>query len=231
MLWPKANCLLIDPADGLDASNRWVESSGNGLNALPGAAYAAPAYGMALGPSGAPYILAGGVANSNATLPLWFYTRAPTTGVTVALVQRFTSPLAADFVFSCVNAGVTRGLAVDFSTAERLRIRAYDAAGAVMSCTMTADGPLTGRTRVVVLAMEQAGSLARAWLDGQGVAATFAGSLNAIAYDAAVVPTLWSIVGGAGNNNDGNAYTFQIDGRAWTDSEAKAFSAFWLDRT
>ena len=27
MLWPKPNCLIIDPADGLDASNRWVEST------------------------------------------------------------------------------------------------------------------------------------------------------------------------------------------------------------
>ena len=230
MLWPKPNCLIIDPADGLTDANRWAESSGNGLHALPGAAYAAPAYGLAPGPSGALYILAGGTANYNATLPLWFYASAPTTGMTVCLVQKFTAPAASDFIFSSVNPGVTRGLAVDFSTADRLRIRAYDAAGAVMTCTMTADGPLTGRTRVIVLAMEQAGSLARAWVDREGVAATFAGSLNPIAYDAVVVPTLFSIVGGAGNYDDGNCYTVQIDNRVWSDSEARAFSAFWMDR-
>lgn len=229
-LWPKPNSLLIDPADGLMVGNLWVDSSGRGLHATPGAGYAAPNYGLAVGPSGAPYILCDG-ATVNGTLPLSFYASAPTSGLTVALVQRFTSPLAADFVFSCVNAGVTRGLAVDFSTADRLRIRAYDAAGAVLSCTMTADGPLTGRTRVVVLSMQQAGSLARAWVDGQGVAATFAGSLLPIAYDAAVVPTLFSIVGGAGNYDDGNCYLLGLDSRAWTDSEAKAFSAFWMDRT
>lgn len=27
MLWPKHNCLLIDPADGLTDANRWKESS------------------------------------------------------------------------------------------------------------------------------------------------------------------------------------------------------------
>lgn len=229
MLWPKPNVLLFDPADGLDASNRWVESSGNGLNALPGAAYVTPAYGLALGPSGAPYILAGGTANYNATLPLGFYTRAPTTAMTVCLVQRFTSPLAADIVFSCADAGNTRGFAVDFVTAERLRLRGYDAAGAFTVCLMTADGPLSGRTRVVVLAMEQAGSLAMAWVDGQGVAASFAGSLNPIAYNTAIVPTLWSLVGG-GQYNDASVYWFSVDNRAWTDGEVKAWSAWALNK-
>jgi len=28
MLWPKPNCLIIDPADGLTDANRWAESSG-----------------------------------------------------------------------------------------------------------------------------------------------------------------------------------------------------------
>lgn len=228
-IFPKSNVLLLDPA--LTDSNRWADSSGNGYHALPGAAYAAPAFGIANGPSGAPYILASGGAGANATLSTDFYLKAPTTGLTVALVQKFTAPAASDFVFSCVNAGVTRGLAVDFSTAERLRIRAYDAAGAVMSCTMTADGPLTGRTRVVVLALSPSGSSARAWVDGEGVASTFAGSTNPIAYDAATVPTLFSIVGGAGNINDGNAYTFQVDDRVWSHREVLAFSAFWLNRT
>jgi hypothetical protein len=230
-IFPKPNVLLFDASCGLTDSNRWRECSGAGLHALPGAAYAAPAYGIAMGPSGAPYILAGGAANNNATLSTDFYLRAPTTGLTIALVQKFTAPAAADFVFSTVNAAVTRGMAVDFSTADRLRIRAYDAAGAVMSCTMTADGPLTGRTRVVVLAMAQAGSLARAWVDRDQVAATFAGSLNPIAYDAAVVPTLFSIVGGAGNYNDGNAYLFGIDNRVWTHSEAVAFCDYYRDVT
>lgn len=231
MMWPKASCVLFDPACGLTDANRWKDSSENGYHALPGAAYTAPAFGLANGPSGAPYILASGGANAFGTLSTDFYAKAPTTGLTIALVQKFTAPTASDFVFSTVNAGVTRGLAVDFSTAERLRIRAYDAAGAVMSCTMTADGPLTGRTRVVVLAMQQAGSLARAWVDGEGAAATFAGSLLPIAYDAAVVPTLFSIVGGAGNINDGSVYTFQVDSRVWSHAEAVAFSSFWRDRT
>lgn len=230
-LFPKSNALLLDPAAGLTDGNRWQESSGNGLSAAPGAAYVAPAYGLATGPSGAKFIGCTGTANYNATLPLGWYTRAPTTELTVALVQRFNAPAASDFLFSCVDAGTTRGLAVDFSTADRLRIRAYDSAGAVMSCTMTADGPLATRTRVVVLSMRQAGSVARAWVDRVQVAATFAGSANAIAYDATVVPTLWSIVGGAGNYNDGDCYTLQIDNRAWTHAEAVAFSDYWRDRT
>ena len=229
-LWPKPNVLLIDPAEGLSDANRWKESSGNGLDALPGAAYAAPAYGFAAGPSGAPYIVGGGVADSNATLPLGFYTRAPTTGMTVLLVQKFTAPAAGDFVFSCLNAAPNRGFVVDFPTSERLRIRGYDVVGAIMSATMTADGPLAGRTRVVVIALDQAGSAARAWIDGQQVAATFAGSVFALAYDAAVVPTLFSIVGGAGNYNDASVYLLGIDGRVWSHQEVVAFSSFWLDR-
>lgn len=231
MLWPKPNVLLFDPAEGLTDANRWKESSGRGLHATPGAAYAAPAYGLASGPSGAPYILAGGAANNNAVLSTDFYAKAPTTGLTIALVQKFTAPLATDVVFSCANAINTRGFAVDFVTAERLRIRGYDAAGAVAACLMSADGPLTGRTRVVVLALSQAGSLARAWLDGEGVAATFAGSLLPIAYDAVVVPTLWSLSAGGGQYNDGNCYWFSIDSRVWTNAEARAFSRWALDRT
>lgn len=227
MLWPKPNILLIDPADGLTLDNRWVESSGRGLHATP-SGYAAPNYGLATGASGAAYIACDG-ANDLGTISTRFYDKTPLSAVTIVLAQRFNAPAANDFVFSSVNAGATRGLAVDFSTAERLRIRAYDGAGAVMSCTMTADGPLTGRTRVVVLSLTQAASLARAWVDGEGAAATFAGSTAVIAYDATVVPTLWSIVGGGGYN-DGDVYLFGIDDRAWTDSEARAFSRWARDR-
>ncbi len=229
-LWPKANVFLVDPADGLDSSNRWVESSGNGLNPLPNANYVTPAFGIAPGPSGAPYIGCNGTTQI-ATVPLTFYSRAPTTGLTVCLVQRFNAPTGGDVIFDATNAAGTRGLAVDLFATEQLAIRAYDAAGGVIRCRMTNDGPLTGRTRVIVLALQQAGSLARAWVDGVGVAATFAGSLNPIAYDAATSPLLFRSTGGAWGYNDGSLYTFQLDNRVWSHQEVLAFSAFWLNRT
>jgi len=230
MLWPgpEKSCFLLDPNAGLSAGNLWRDSGPNQLEATT-VNYVAPNYGIASNSKGTKYISFNG-ATQRATLPLRFYDRAPTTETTIVVVQRFNAPTASDFVFSAVNAAVTRGMAVDLSTAERLRIRAYDAAGAVMSCTMTADGPLTTRTRVIILSLEQSISLVRAWVDGVQVAATFAGSLNPISYDAAVVPTIGCIVGGAGNFNDCDLFLFGIDNRVWTDAEAKAFSAYWMDK-
>jgi hypothetical protein len=225
---PQESCFYLAPE--LTDTGLWRDLSPFGLHGTVGGGYAGPAYGITTGPSGAKYIACDG-ANDNGTLPLRFYTNAPTTAITVALVQWFNAPAADDRVFDCVNAGVTRGFAVDFSAAARLRIRAYDAAGAVKSCTLTADAPFVSRTRVVVLTMEPARSYAAAWVDRVQVAATFAGSTTPIAYDAAVVPTLFSIVGGAGNFNDGGVYALAVDDRVWSHAEAVAFCDYWRDRT
>jgi len=236
MLWPgpdKASAHWT--FDGLDAGGTLIREGGRlDLHITP-VNLAAPAYGLGTNGKTNRWRLDGvnqyGYLSSLfGIMPQWrWFDNAPTTALTVGIVARWNAPAANDVIFSCLNAGPTRGMAVRLSTAERVQIAAYDAAGAISTCTMSADAPLTGRTRVVMMAMEQAGSLARAWVDGQGVAAAFAGSLLPVAYDWALLPALGSIPGG-GNYHDGDFFAICIWPLIFTDSEAKAFSDYWRDR-
>ena len=225
---------VLDPAKSLTAGGLWADSGKRGLDFSPGAAYVAPAFGYGISTAnGAPYVLAGGAANFLATLAdaaqrARMYAAAPTTGMTFVLAQRFTAPTAGDYVFSCMTA--TRGVSLRFPTAETLRISGYDSAGAAIWCTMSAAAPFTGpRTRVVILSMDSTQSLARCWLDGEGVAATFAGSTNPVAYDAAAAVALFATIAG-GSLNDGRVFFFGWWPYVVSDSEARVTSRWLLDR-
>jgi len=229
---------VLDPAAGLTDGNLWRDSGKRGLHWTPGAAYVAPNYGYAVSTAnGAPYVLAGGAANFLATLAdanqrARMYAAAPTTGMTFVLAQRFSVPTAADIVFGCLNAAATRGLQLDFATADRLRIVGRDGAGAALSVSLTAAAPFTGpRTRVVILSMDSTQGLARAWLDGEGVGAAHAGSTNPVAYDDTVIPTLFASVGGAVGYNDGQVFFAGWWPFVVSDSEARVTSRWLLDRT
>jgi len=230
MLWPGPDsaCFYLDPSAGLTDGGLWKDSSRFGLHCTP-VGYAAPNWGYSLGPSGAPRIGFNG-ANQTGALPLRFYLNAPTTAVTFALVARHNNPTAGDRVFSCVNAGNVRGIEMTSPTSARMGITGYDGAVLCAYSSEATDSGYVGRTRVTILAVEQAGSLARRWVDGVGLTPFFLGNVNPIAYDTAVVPTIGTHPFAA-VYFDGDLYFLGIWPLVFTDSEAKAFSAFWMDRT
>ena len=232
MLWPgpEKSIFHLDPAAGLTDGNLWKDSSPYGLHVTP-VGYAAPNYGLSLGPSGAPRITFDGAAQRG-TLPLRFYATAPVGDFTITCVARHNAPANLDQIFFAHNNGWTRGISLLITpTAERMQIRSFDAAGAVSSWTDAASVPLTQRTRASVLSLSQAGSTGRSWHDSVGVVGAFAGSTAVIGYDAAAVPCIGSWSAGAGNFFDGDLYFLGIWPLIFTDSEARAFSAFWMDRT
>lgn len=235
MLWPgpEKSCLYLDPAAGLDSTNKWIDSSPLRLNITAAAGYVTPNWGLAIGPSGAPYIAFNGVNNRGtmaaAPMARFYAALAGQTSFTCAVVARHNAPAFGDMIFAAQNPGQTLGIAVWNAAAERLSAYALDAGGAVASRSLEAnDAPLLSRTRVTVLA--SSGAAAWRWVDGQGRAATAGGNGNPIAVDAAAIPTIGSFVGG-GNYFDGSLYFLGLwVGLVFTDSEAKAFSAYWLDR-
>lgn len=193
---------------------------------------AAPNYG--LGSNGKTGKLTLNGANQYGVMPAaaaarW-YANAPTSALTVGFVATWDDPTANDVIFSCLNAGPTRGLTVKLSTSARVQVAGYDAAGAVKSATFTADQRLAGSTRVVVIALQPSASLALAWIDGTPIAATFAGTTTSIAYDTAVMPTIGSIPGG-GNYHDGDLFPLCIWPRVLLASEVAAWTSYWRDRT
>lgn len=169
-------------------------------------------------------------ADMAAAVAARWYATAPTTALTVGIASRWAAPAANDIIFSCLNAGPTRGLAVRLSAAERVQVAGYDAAGAVVSATMSADAPLSARTRVVVVTLQPSSSWASAFVDGVPVGCTFAGSNNPIAYDAAVMPTMGAVPGG-GSYHDGDLFPVCIWPRVLLASEVAAWTAYWRDRT
>lgn len=238
MMWPgpDKSVFYLDPAAGLDSSNRWIDSSPFGLAVTP-VGYAAPNYGLSLGPSGAPRITVNGV-NQCGTMPAAmqarFYTVAPTTQYTFACVVRYNLPVAGDRLFSCENVAGTRGIDCQLApTLEQLRIRAYDAGGVLHTSATTAAIPLTARTRIAIGSIDVTNSVSSWWIDGSQVTGTYAGgAAAAIAYDTAQVVVIGGVYWGAPVVPiDGDIYFEGLWNFLWTDSEAKAFSAFWMDRT
>lgn len=220
---------------GLNAAGLLVKEGGRLDLDLTPRNLVAPAYGMGTNGKTGRWRLDGvnqyGDLAVGATLPATrWYANAPTTALTVAIVARFNAPAVNDVIFSCLNAGPTRGLAVLLSAAERVRVAAYDAAGAIMSATMSADAPLTGRTRVVVVQLQQATGLARSYVDSAVVAAAFAGSANPIAYDAAILPTVGAIPGG-GNYHDGDFFALCFWPRIVLEPEIAAWTNYWRERS
>jgi len=235
MLWPGPDsaCFYLDPSAGLTDGGLWKDSSRFGLHCTP-VGYAAPNWGYSLGPSGAPRITFDGAAQRGDILApslARFYAAANNTSIlTIAAVVRSNAPADNDRIFSCV-APAGRGFALRYFNVSRMSIDAYDGAGALGTMIENAGvGATTSRTNVMVLSFDKVGVLGRAWRDRDGNAITIGGAATAIGYDAAQVPQLGTWAGVA-NYFDGDLYFLGIWPLVFTDSEARAFSAFWMDRT
>lgn len=229
-------CFALDPAAGLNASNQWKDSAPYQLDVVP-VNFVAPGYGITQGASGAPYILFNGTTQrgtlSIAGEAARFYAVAPTTQGTVAIVARHTAPAATDKIFSCENVGATRGINVSMNTAARIQFYGYDAAGALTFYPYEPDdSPYESRTRVTILSGRCTDAFAARWVDRQGRTPGYAiaASPGPIAYDAATIPTVGCRPDGF-HFFDGNLYFLGIWPFVWSDSEAKAFSDYWIDRT
>jgi hypothetical protein len=217
---------------GLDGTGLLLAEQGRkGLHLTP-RVLAAPNYGLGTNGKTGKLTLNGTThyADMAADVAARWYTVAPTTEITVGIVARFAAPAANDVIFSCLNAGPTRGLIVKLSAAERVQVAGYDAAGAVTSATMTADNALTGRTRCIIVALKPATSLALAYVGGASVACTFAGGAGPIAYDGAVMPSIGAIPGG-GNYHDGDLFGVFVWPRILLASEVGKWSDEWQGRT
>lgn len=226
-------CFALDPAAGLNAANQWKDSGPYQLDCSP-QGYAAPAYGISNGPSGAPKINFDGATQRGqmaADVMARFYTIAPTTALTFAVVARYNAPAASDRIFNCRNGAATRGIQLMCTTANRLIVEAYDAAGVGALTFDTADVPLAQRTRVSIMAVGGSSTTLRyGWHDRVGWAQTAFNTTGAWTYDTAVVPYIGEATGGGGRF-DGDLYFLGLWPFVWTDSEAKAFSDYWIDRT
>lgn len=231
-------CFALDPAAGLNAANQWIDSSPFGLSVSP-QGYAAPAYGISNGPSGAPRITFDGAGNYGtiaAPNNARFFANGPRNEATIVVVARHVDVVAGARLFSSTNAGLTRGFdisRVPGGSVNQLECRGYSAAGAV--CVLPRDGddsPYTNRTRVTILSGRGADALARRWIDGVGRTATYPVAANAdpVGYDAAVVPTIGRHSAG-GFVFAGDLYFLGIWPFVWSHSEAQAFSDYWQEKT
>jgi hypothetical protein len=163
------------------------------------------------------------------TLPLAFYNAVQTNGITVVVYARYNDPTAADVVFSCRDAGGTRGWLLTHSTAARMAFTGYTAAAAVLSSTDTADAPLVGRQRLSAYSFDQGSASSLHLYDGSPVASTIAGSTAAIGYDATVVPTVGCTPGGGGQFFDGTLYHLSVWPWNLSVSEARELTYLILD--
>lgn len=226
---PKDSVFWLDPAAGLTSDNKWVDSGPCSLHVSP-VNFTSPNYGIATGPSGAKYIAFNGTTQRG-TLPLRFYTTAPTAAFSVVCVARHNAPANLDQIFFAHNNAWTRGISLLITpTAERMQIRSFSAAGVASTWTDAASVPLTQRTRVSVLSLSPTGSVGYSWHDRTGVAGAFAGGTAAPGYDAAAVPTIGAWVGGAGNFFDGDLYFLALFPFVFTHAEAVAMSDWLRDK-
>ena len=234
MLFPsyQQSIFALDPAAGLTDANLWKDSSPYGLHVTP-VNYAAPNYGYAVGPSGAPYIGFNGANQRGDVLApalARFYTALNNSSVlTVAAVVRSNAPAVNDDIFTCL-AVAGRGFGLRYLTTSRMVLDTYDAGG-VLSTMRETTGlyDTSGRTSVMLLSFNKTGGIGLAWRDGVGEGITITGNANPIAYDAAVAPTVGCYPGG-GSYFDGSLYFMGIWPMVFTDQEARNFSAYWLDR-
>jgi hypothetical protein len=232
---PDKSCFYLDPAAGLTDGGLWRDSSKYGLHVTP-VGYAAPAYGIATGPSGAKMITFNG-ANQYGEFPAAasarFHALYPFSSVTVAAVVKYTSHAGSNRLFADYSAGPGRGMQYDHWSAGRMELTGVDSAAAVSGLLEGASGPLIPRVRVLVGATVTGTSVLRyAWRDGiQGTTA---------ANGAGVGPWVASVnnprVGCASHAVaellDGDLYFLGIWLNViWTHSEAVAFSDYWRDRT
>ena len=222
---PLESCYFLAPE--LTDTGLWRDLSPFGLHVQP-VGYAGPALGLFTGPSGAKAISFDG-ATQFGELPLRFYDHAPTSAITVAVVARHAAPVVAGRIFSAADAGITRGITVQYTTVERLYLFCCDATAAVTCVSLaTDDAPLTSRTRVTVLSATLNQGLR--WVDRVGRAASASANANPIAYDATALPIVGADVTAA-NFAAMDLYHLSIYDRVWSHAEAVAFSDYWRDRT
>jgi len=237
MMWPgpEKSCLYIDPAAGLSAANQWRDLSPYQLDVQP-VGYAAPNYGLSLGPSGAPRITFDGAAQRGTmgvTVSPRFYANAPQKEGTVVIVARHNAPAATDNIMSCENIAANRGFVVSMNTATRVQFYGYDAAGVLTFYPLDGDDtPYLSRTRVTIISGRCTDALARRWIDGVGRTATYAiaATPGPLAYDTAVVPTIGCRPDGI-RFFDGDLYHLAIYPLIFTDQEARACSDYWRNVT
>ena len=215
--------------EGLTTDNLWPDRGPYGLHATPQAGFASPNFGLARNAHNKGYANFTGAANCYATLPLRFYTVAPTMDWTLVLVAQHTAPTASRRLFSCRNGGATRGFDMQYPVAERISTDVYDAAGAWSQIVDTANVPLTARTHTSIYSMLKSGTSTLIWHDRVGRTATWAGTANAIAYDTAVVPVIGGFPGGAALATL-RMYWLILFPFVLTDSEAKAMTDWLMDQ-
>lgn len=229
-----ARCVAYWPFGTLTDGNLFRDDGRLALHLTP-TGLASPAYGLARTSKGTAYLELDGstdYATMDATTRARFYANAPTSIVTALVVAKYDAPATDDIIFSCVNAGGTRGFAVKVSaaSAERLALVSYDAAGAASSVTAAANVPLTLHRRASLLCLDRAGGIGYIWHDGRQVTSTtVSGSTNAIAYDTGTVPTVGATPAAA-SFHDGRLFAVALwTGWAPTDREARALCAYWRD--
>lgn len=236
-LWPtpQESCFYLDPNAGLDDAGNWRDLSPYQLNVLP-VGYAAPAFGIFTGPSGAKAISFNG-ANQYGELPAVaqarFYANAPTSLLTCAIVARHANPLVVRRFFDCRNAGGTRGFVFDYSSVSAERVDLLAQGGGVgPEVYDTADAPLSQRTRVSIVSIDTINAANRGiWHDRNQVASTRVVGSSAIEYDTAIPVRVGCYTAAVNFLFTGDLYCLSIYNRVWSDAESKAFSDFWLNRT
>jgi hypothetical protein len=234
---PDKSCLYIDPAAGLTDGGLWKDSSPYGLHCTP-VGYAAPAYGIATGPSGAKMITFNGAnqyGQMDAGTAARFYLNQPRTAITFALVARHNAPAVSDRIFAARTNAPLSGieLAMGDASVNRIQALGFDGAGTWSGATDTADSQLSGRT-VVSLISTTAGIVAqtnREWHSRNGVAVSSTGGSGIPIWAVAVALPCVGSGTGIGNFFDGYLYHLSIFPFVFTHSEAQAFSDFWMDRT
>ena len=189
--------------------------------------FVAPNYGFVAGVRRTGLVFNG--TTQRLTLPLSFYDHVSSAGLTVITFARHAAPAANDVLFSCRDAGATRGWLCECSTADRLRLLGYTAGGVALSSTDSVDVPLAGRTWVHVLSFDQVSASNLHMHSTRPLTGTIAGSTAVIGYDATVVPTIGCTPGGGGQFFDGTLWHFSVWPWRMTHPEALDMTRMILD--
>lgn len=236
MMWPgpEKSCLYIDPAAGLSAANQWRDLSPYQLDVQP-IGYAAPAYGISDGPSGAKRITFDGAAQYGEIIQgaARFHALYPFASVTTAAVVKYNTHAVSNRIFADFSTGPSRGMQWEHWANGRMELIGADAAAATSGLLEDPSGPLIPRVRVLINATVTTTSTSRyAWRDGvqgtttsngAGVGPWVAGVNN---------PRIGSQGNLVGSLLDGDLYFLGIWlNMIWTHAEAVAFTNYWRDQT
>ena len=216
--------------EGLTDGNLFQDLGPYGLHATPQAGFVAPNFGLARNAHGKGYANFTGAANVYATLPLRFYTVAPTLNMTLVLCAQHGAQALNGRAFNARTG--TSGFHAYFITTERINVLLYDAGAAATQFFDNADVPFTNRLHTSIYSCDKVAAAAaigaRVWHDRNGSAAFSAGNANPINYDVALIPSIGSA--GAASYFIGRMYWLILFNFVFTDSEAKAMSAWLMDQ-